>query len=314
MSKGDTSMIQQQKESPLATLFAAAPELGDWRSWRIERLAGGAVCDHIYKITRESDELVLKQIRENERYTLELLDRTGCEIAPRIVSPEALRYGVLVTDFIPGGRWSSLSLPAKLIVQFAMMQNRLNDRELFDSPTPSLCRYIDRDDNFYGPGLLQNMGLAGERIELFVRSGHPSAAQTARIFQSFRDELPAIAADFAGMPFAWHHNDFEPRNLIGEQPKLIDWGSSFGHAPYFYDLAPYLMRDHEGDRLYRSTLDHCACVDDRSYERWRYVATVARFVSWAVNRIREDGGTRYLRDSDNDPIEPAVQLYSALLD
>jgi len=265
----------------------ADPLFANLDLWAFLPIHGGGVSQHTYRMFSTNREYFVKEVTYNEKYTLQLLHRAGLKIATAVHSTRLLEQGVLVTDFIGGERPRTKRLQPSLVHNYAVMQNALNDRSLFDqNPTPSGCKYTDRDDGFYKSSLVENF--RNGRGYLQVLSGKylpPILDEYNKIADYIEDRLDDFASEFSAMPFAWLHNDFREDNILGDPQRLIDWGSSYGHGPFLTDLAPFLVDEPGTFELFVQGSDICRSVDSSAAKRWLMISLAARFVEFIKFRI-----------------------------
>jgi hypothetical protein len=257
----------------------------------------------------------VKEVTSNEKNTLQLLNRAGLKIAPAVHSRRLLEKGYLVTDFIPGDRLQSKHLQPSLIRDYAQMQNALNDRSLFEpNLTPSGCKYNDRDDGFYRQALIHNFREGRQYLnELSSAYGLPIVDQLQRVADSLDASLDAIVNEYAGMPFAWLHNDFREDNILGDPQRLMDWGSSYGHGPFLIDLAAFLVDDPGSLMLFTQESDIGKSTDLLRMKRWLMAALGARFVEFICYRIALKGGNVDTRETCKAFLEYEYPVFRNLL-
>jgi len=273
----------------LADVLAA--ELGDLSAWEIQPLTGGGVSKHVYRMSRDEVTYFVKEIKDNERYTLQLLHQLGLRIAPQVVYPDMLGQHVLVSSFTDGQPIQQKKLDAGLIRNFAHMQNALNDRRLFRSGRPpSGCKYTDHDDGFFRNGMLSNIE-GGYRNLLALRDlALPIVDRLIAVADRIRTNADRLASMYAEMPFAWQHHDFREGHILGNPQRLVDWGSSYGHGPFLFDLAPFFVDDVDGSGLYRQELEICRNISAGVFDVWMQGALAARFASFLTYRLCPGGG------------------------
>jgi hypothetical protein len=273
-------------------ILHADPLFASLAAWTFQPVRGGSISPHTYRMVSPGKDFFVKAVTPNEKYTLQLISLAGLSIAPAVHSGRLLEEGCLVTDFIPGDRLMSKRLPPALVREVAQMHNVLNDQALFErSTTPSSCKYSDHDDGFYRQSLLTNFRAGRQLLQALATQYHlPSIDQFQRVADSLAANLEVLAEVYAGMPFAWLHNDFREDNILGDPPRLVDWGSSYGHGPFLVDLAPFLVDDPDGFRLFIGESDIAKFVDQRVLKRWQMAALGARFVECIRWRIALEGG------------------------
>ncbi|MGD2175506.1 MAG: hypothetical protein PVJ27_08890, partial [Candidatus Brocadiaceae bacterium] len=220
---------------------------------------------------RDDADYFVKEVQPHERDVLLAMIPLRLSHVPRVAFPALLRGSILVTDFITGGPIQSKMLEPGLVRDFATVQNRLRSR----APTPS-------DRRFFREGFLRCSEGGRDRLrrlraeqQWLVLEGYAEiAARLARDTEQF-------ACEFASMPFARQHHDFREENILAGPPQVIcDWGSSYGHGPFLYDLAPFCLRHPENLAAYAEHSKICRQADAPQVRRWVHVGAVAGF--WSV--------------------------------
>ena len=173
-------------------------EMGDLSTWKVKSLTGGGVSKHTYKMWSEGTIFFVKEIEDNERYTLQLLHQLGLHIAPQIVFAELLDHHVLVTTYIEGEMIREKRLDAQLIRDFAHMQNALNEPAHFRShKTPSGCTYTDHDDGFFRSGMLTNFEVGYGNLLLLRAYELPIVDRYLALADRIHPHVDRLAGRFA---------------------------------------------------------------------------------------------------------------------
>lgn len=286
----------------------------DIDAWEVKSIDSGIVSKHTYRLTSGETSYFVKEIKDNERIILQLLTSLELNLCPRVIYPDILEHHLLVAEYIPGGHFQNKKLDPELIKSFATMQNVLNNENVLKQHhVLSDRKFHDRDDDACQEGWSR---LLDEGYEKLLRLRKYDLA-VVEAFVEIADHLGAhrerILNEFCRMPFAWQHHDFKENNIVGSPQKLADWGSSYGHGPFLFDLAPFLFNDDQSLNLYIAHSDICKKDDRETIERWLYAATCARFIAFLQWRIDEDGGNVSARDDCKAFLEYEYETYKGLL-
>lgn len=273
------------------TLLNSVSLLGDLATWHTARIREGGVGGNTFSLTRGDQKLFLKETRANESRTLKLLHRQKLRLAPVIHAPELLDQNILLAEFIPGDKPTCKRLDPLLIHDFAQMQNALNDPQIFaEGRAPAGCKFTDHDDGFFQRGLVKNSALAEQNIAALKRFNLPIVDELQAAAGQILPRIDTLAAQFAAMPFAWQHHDCREGNILGTPQRLVDWGSSYGHGPFLFDLAPFLIDDPAGWTTFIGASDHARKSSPAALHHWLRLALAARFVAFIKERIKPNGG------------------------
>jgi hypothetical protein len=282
--------------------------------WTIRRIASQTSA-HTYHFRCAHVEYFVKLIKDNERRILQVLDRLGLELAPRVIYSDLLEDDILVAEFIPGGQLQSKRLDPVLVQRYALMQNALNDESLFREGNPaSGCAFSDHDDGFYRAGFMRCLE---EGYEELLRLRHHRLAiveRYVRLAEHVRANRAWIADEYADMPFAWLHHDFKENNIVGHPPKLVDWGSSYGHGPFLYDLGSFVRQDAQTMATFVQHSDICRSVAPAQIRRWAYVSTCSNLAGFVLWRLKEPGGNWSTRAECQAFLEYEYAAYHDLLE
>jgi hypothetical protein len=254
----------------------ARPQFEDLDRWQIETVTSGMTSPHTYRFRLEEQDYFVKEIKANEARILRLLTYFQLTIAPQVVVPALLQDGILVAEYIAGTPIESKQLPPDLIRRYADMQNALNDHDaLLDSEAFRGCTFTTEDDGFYRRSIMRCLDQGYENLLSLRRHDLPVVEAFIEIADRIRADRDTIADAFSGMPFAWLHHDFREAQIIGDPPMLVDWGSSYGHGPFLFDLGPFLIGDDEGLETFVTRSEVCRRANPASIARWLYAATDA---------------------------------------
>ena len=268
----------------------SSPTFHELERWTITDTDSGMTSPNSYRLQRGDRDYFVKEIKENEKRILGFLAHSGLEIAPRIVCPELLAQGIVVYEYVHGTALKSKMLPPKLIRDYALLQNLLN-REHVLRQTEALRGYTfdGVDDGFYRNSITRCIDQGYENLLQLRAYDLPIVQAFVEIADHIRAYRTAITDDFAGMPFGWLHHDFREAHIIGDPPKLIDWGSSYGHGPFLFDLAPFLTNDARGLDTFIAHSDICRSATRAEIERWLYAANCASLGAFMLWRLGELG-------------------------
>ena len=271
------------------------PHIGDPRAWHVEPITLGGVSQHTYRLRTPSVDLFVKTTRDNESRTLRLLSYLDLAVCPRILYPELLDENLLVAQYVPGGPLRERRLEPGLVANYCEMQNKLNQRHLFESVEPfTRCAFHAEDVGGFYRGLIARGLVEGYPKLIALRAyGLPIIEEYVEVAQRVGEHADRIADAYAMMPFAWLHHDFREDNIVGSPQKLVDWGSSYGHGPFTFDLAPFLIVDREGLATFIAGSQICRQAERSEILRWIFAGTCAAFMGfllWRVKYPQEPGG------------------------
>ena len=138
-----------------------------------------------------------------------------------------------------------------LRVAYPELHNALNDEGLVRDRAPNIEYKLTRqDDGFYRRSITRCARDGYEQLLRLRPYGLPILDEWQTVADHLRGQLEPIAEAFSSMPFAWLHHDFREGSILGDPQRLIDWGSSYGHGPFFFDRAPFLVNDPAGLALF----------------------------------------------------------------
>ncbi len=273
----------------LARHLKTQREFEDLGQWTITEEVLGRTSPHTYRFRRGEKDFFVKQIKDNEREILKLLTPLRLLHIVRPSFPDLLDRNILVSETITGGPIQSKDLEAGLIRDFTTFQNHFNSPEFLQGPRT--------DDGGFFRDYLTSCFETGYNnlVELRVH-GFPIVEKFVKVAQHLMATQDEIIFEFSSMPFARQHHDFREGNILGENPQvIIDWGSSYGHGPFLYDLAPFLLNDQENLEIFIQHSDICKQADRMAIKRWLYVAACARFMTF-FTYIREQADCEKVKD------------------
>ena len=297
----------------------ATPGLEDVDDWHVETISMGEVSPHKYRFRTGCRDYFVKETKDNESHALQMLATLELDICPTIAFPELLRHNILVAEYIPGGVLQEKKLEQSLVVDYCAMQNVFNDKHLYDSVEPfTRGEYRDSDDTGFYRSLIPRGCRDGYPKLLALRQYDlPVVTDYLRIADLVRAHERQIADEYSAMPFGWLHHDFREENIVGSPQKLVDWGSSYGHGPFLFDLAPFLISDESSMQTFVSHSDICQCASRADIERWVFIATCATFVGFWLWRIKDpnrEGGNWNTQNQCRDFLEYEFEPFRALID
>jgi hypothetical protein len=277
----------------------------DLDQWTITEEYLGTTSPHTYRFRRGEWDLFVKEIKENEREILKLLTplRLRHVVSPSF--PALLDKNILVSEYITGGPIQSKDLEAGLIRDFATLQNHFNSSEFLREPRTD-------DGGFFRNYLTRCFETGYNNLKALLMHGFPIVEDFVRVAQYLLATQDEIILEFSSMPFARQHHDFREGSILGENPQvIIDWGSSYGHGPFLYDLAPFLLNHPKNLEIFIQHSDICKNADRMTIERWLYTAACARFMSF-FTYIREQTDCERVNDFEAF-LAYHYQTYSSLL-
>jgi hypothetical protein len=266
------------------------PQFEGLDRWRIEAVQPGLTSPHTYRFRLEEQHFFVKEVKANEARILRLLSHFRLQIAPRVVVPELLQDDILVAEYVEGRPLEGKRLPPGLIRRYADMQNALNNRQaLVGSKVFGGCAFTTEDDGFYRRSIMRCLDQGYENLLSLRRHDLAVVEAFIEIADHVRADRDAITDAFSGMPFAWLHHDFREAHIVGDPAVLVDWGSSYGHGPFLFDLAPFLFGDAEGLETFIACSGTCQGASRPSIQRWLYAATCAAFAAFMLWRLEDFG-------------------------
>ena len=273
----------------LKKYLSSIAEFKDIDSWCFKNFEGGIVARHKYQISYREQKYFVKDIKENEKNILKILNIIGADFIPRIIYPELLDKNILVSEYIEGTRLSSKKLDPELVIKYARFQNLLNNKGYLESNhLINLANYSDSDGGFFKSTIKTNFNYGYRCLRSLRKFNLEIVELNLNIMEKLREERKDIIHDFSTMPFARQHHDFKEDNIIGCPQKLTDWGSSYGYGPFLFDIAPFLLNDRNNYELFIKNSDICQLYDHQTIDRWLFVSAVARFVENLRYRLRDN--------------------------
>lgn len=277
------------KFNEIKQILSLKAEFRDFDDLVVTKIDEGIVSKHKYKIKSKNSTYFVKEIKDNEKNILKILDVLRLDFYPKIIYSDLLDKNILVSKFVSGGILDSWQIDDDLLIGFTEMQNILNDipylkeKEIFD-----ISNYSESDGGFFRSQISDNFanGLKSlielKKFSLLIVNKH------LELITFLEKDKNNLIDDFSKMPFVRQHHDFKQDNIIGKPQKLTDWGSSYGYGPFLFDLAPFLLNDKNQFVLFKSKSDICRNFEDFQINRWLYVAAVARYVEDLRYRISDN--------------------------
>ena len=266
----------------------SSPTFHNLERWTITDTDSGITSPNSYRFQCGDRDLFCKEVKENEKRILAFLTEAQLEIAPHIVCPDLLEQDIAVYEYVRGAPLTGKMLPETLIRNYARMQNLLNQEHVFrQSDALHGCTFTREDDGFYRSSITRCIDQGYEHLFKLRAHDLPVVEAFIEIADHIRAHRAPIVDDFSGMPFAWLHNDLREIQIIGDPPKLVDWGSSYGHGPFLFDLAPFLVNDERGLATLIAHSDICRSATQDEIERWLYAANCASFAGFTLWRLAD---------------------------
>jgi hypothetical protein len=249
-------------------------EFSDLDRWTITAEELGRTSQHTYRLRCDEKDYFLKEVKNNERDVLKRLVPLQLPHVVKVVYPDLLDSNILVAAYVSGGPIKSKDLEPGLIRDFATIQNHFN--------SPAFVSEAPRDDGFFfGQFLIRCFETGYNNLLQLQTRGFPVANRYVEIAEHLMKGQKQIVVEFSSMPFAQQHHDLREGSILGSNPQvIIDWGSSYGYGPFLYDLAPFLFNHKQNLEVFAQHSDICRGANRETTERWLYVATCARFVSF----------------------------------
>lgn len=269
------------KLGELKALLRGEPEFARLGEWRITRMKNGGTSPNRLRLRRGRRDYFVKEISPQERKILPVLAAIKSPLAPPVVCPNLLARDILVSPYlgrcVPPGGW----LEPRLFREYARMQNTLN--------TPAVQQRLKRshgfgweDDGYYR----KNVGVEVVKPMRPVRRakrkfGWPVYDLWLEALASLKGMEQRIQRAYTGMPFARLHYDFREDNVVGHPQRLTDWGSSYGHGMFMYDVAVHIGGHAEARDAFVVTSDICRRASRRDVDRWLWLASSIRLMEKA---------------------------------
>lgn len=264
----------------LLELLRSRPAFVDLDAWQVEAVPGGTVAEHVYRLRGPEGECFVKTCKPNEVRVLRLIHALGLDVAPRILEPELLPQGVLVAEWLTGGHARGHRLDGHLIAEMAAFHKALNDSERVRAAAPWERSFrVTREPDFYRD-TVRRVFREGPPKLAALKLDLPIAARWLALAERLQGRVQGLAEAYATMPYAWLHHDLREANIVGTPQRVADWGSSYGHGPFLYDLAPFMANDPDGLAYYCARSPLCAGIDQATIEGWLVAALAARFGGW----------------------------------
>lgn len=303
----------------LITRLEMTPELEGIGDWKVRTISMGEVSRHKYRFRSRNQGYFVKETKDNESHTLQMLASLELDICPEVIVPDLLTENILVAEYIPGGALRKKKLERGLVVNYCAMQNALNDKRLFKSVEPfAQGEFHSCDDSgFYRDLIVRGCREGYPKLMTLQQYELPIVAEYMRVADLVREHQHHIADEYSEMPFGWLHHDFREDNIVGSPQKLVDWGSSYGHGPFLFDLAPFLINDDLTLQTFVTQSNICQQATMADVERWVFIATCARFVGfllWRVKGFNQPGGNWKTQDECKDFLEYEFEPFRALRD
>ncbi len=265
---GKVKKILQKKE-----------EFSDLSNWEIEKIKVGNTSPIKLKLSIESTKYFVKLIKDNEKQILKILSSMNSELIPKVIYPDLLDQNILLCQFIDGGTLKNRNLDPELIKNFAQMQNLLND-DIFIKWSKFLDGYIRTkiDNGMFRNYVLESIPLGYDNLLELKKLRLDIVEDFLEIFDVLIKKSDLIAREYAKMPFARQHHDFREDSITRSPQKLVDWGSSYGHGPFLFDLSPFLWKNPKSLKIFMDSSSICRNSNEEHIMRWLFIATCFRFI------------------------------------
>jgi len=248
-----------------------------------EDVPGGWTAGWAKRLRFADQDLFCKRIEPNEARALALIAPLGLEHMLTVPYPELLSIGLLVTPFVDAPRISIKRVSDGLLSDLATVQNHLNQ--------PPHDQHAGRAT--HGPYLLECLQVARQHLPQLKEPWSPALERWSEWLRRREQDEAAIAAVVNAMPRGWLHHDFREANILDSRPQLlVDWGSSWGHGPFLFDVAPFIYGRPVSIAAFCGTSDIARACLQADFERWLVAATAARaagYIRWASIRFLSRG-------------------------
>ncbi len=308
--------IQGKSLDELKKILQQEREFRDTDKWKFKHIPLGEM-QHTYKISKGHKNYFLKELKNHEAQMEYFLSQLKLEHLPFSLYPNLLKQKTLIKEFIQGRMLRSKNIDLGLVKDFAVMRNKLNNKDFFDKHNIlGLKNYSQRDDGFYEEGLKSDFSYASRVLRKLGKYRLKEVNEFWRILNHLKKDRKAIIRDFVNMPFAKQHQDFREDNIMignDKKQKLIDWGSSYGYHPFMHDLAPFLVNNPKALQIYTETSSICKRTTKKQIERWLYVALAVRFLGVVRWRLHPNEGRANTKDDCREFLSYEYKTYQILM-
>ena len=284
----------------LKDILRTVKEFRQIEGWKFTRITSGGASPNKFRLRNGKKDYYVKEINEQERRILPVLVAIKSKLIPPVAHPDLLAKDVLVSPYLgpcvrPGGK-----LEPRLYREYARTQNTLND--------PAVLRRLKASHGFKGNTGTAAFYRSGVGLDLSgpikcVRRakrkfGWPFFDVWLKALASIERRMPRIAREYAGMPFGRLHYDFREDNIVGKPQRLADWGSSYDHGPFMYDVALHIGGDDRAWKAFVETSDICRKALLGDLARWLWLASCIRLTEKAWHTDPRQGWVKtYARRS-----------------
>ncbi|MFX0101237.1 MAG: hypothetical protein ACFFCS_16810 [Candidatus Hodarchaeota archaeon] len=307
------NVMNEEKTEQVKKSLKKIKEFKDINGWKLEKISIGATSEAKYKVSRQERSYFFKEIKSNEAEILRILTQLGSELIPKVIFPDMLKKNILVSDYIEPSPVKTKTIELGLIKKFLKMQNQLNDKG-FLKENKNLRRYKfkEKDNGNLVKWIQRIVSIGNANLQLLKKYQLKILDDFIEITKELQEHSDEIARGYAQMPFARQHHDFREENIIGIPQKIVDWGSSYGHGPFLFDLAPFLLGDAERIKILVENSDICKDRDDDQINGWLEIATCARFFAFLAYRLDGENIEVSTRKSCNALLEYEILKYKGL--
>lgn len=261
-------------------------------------LHGGRVAEHVYRFdTPGGRPLAVKVVRPNEALILRVLAHLRSPLVPSICCPKSIGEGLLIWHYLDPAAVGPLH--PDLAKAYAQFHNATDDGKVFvELGLPAKLEKSGQE--FYIDTLHRCFSAAMVNLAKLQGYAWPVLDSVRKTMAKVGEREDQLAERFGNTPFAWIHNDFRNENIVGNPPKLIDWGSSYGYGPYLYDIGPYLV---ESDEAMRAFAGESAIYQSRSQSARQgdllacTAAALTGYLHWHLGDMLKDGEMERVRSA-----------------
>jgi hypothetical protein len=271
---------------------------------------------HTYKVSNNNKTYFIKEVKPHEAQAEYFLSKLKLKRLPWARFPELLKSKILVREFIPGRMLKSKRLDPSLVRDFAKFQNRLNDKKFFkDNNLFNLNNYGRVDEKFYRKGKTYDFSYVSKRLKQLEKYNLEVVDKYWEILNHIREDKKSIVDDFVTMPYARQHHDFREDNIIvfNGSTRLIDWGSSYAHGPFMFDIAPFLIDNKDCYNAFVRASDICGESSKKEIQRWVYVSLAMNFLSVLKWRLHSSEGKTKDKETLRKYLNYEYKTYKRLL-
>ncbi len=247
-------------------------EFADWDSWTVSPMADSRASPHCYRLQRGGRNYFVNEVEGLESNIHKLLIPLSLRHVPKVIYPDLLDEMILVAEYVHGSPITTKELEPSLIGEYAAIQDQTDPLEFGTDEEKGR-------DPYFANSVLHSCDQAQRILADLNERGLPAAKKHIELLEALIGSSQELAHEHNRMPWARVHHDFREKHILGRDPQMIvDWGSSYGTAPFMFDLAPFVLNRPDSLDVFVEHSDVCRRFPRAVVERWVYVAAFARYV------------------------------------